>query len=124
MRSDSSEALEHPVNETLPTIPEMHSSHSQTFDQSVQKNNQLPRIDPRPRQSLPGSSGGQGGAEAIPGSAVTLIIQEMDELRAQMVEVVRRQQLESSRESRLLHLIPSEEGDGRTAPPAYSDRGR
>lgn len=120
--------LEHLAYEARPTMPDMYSSHSQTSKQSILKNDQLQRIDdvnvqPYTRQALPGSNRGQEAAEVTSGPAVTRMMQEINELRAQMAEVVRRQQLEASRESRLSRSAPSEGDDSRTAPPAYSDGG-
>ena len=63
---------------------------------------------------------------ATPGTSaedMSLMMREMDSLRARMAQMVRRQQEEAVRNSALATLAPSDEDDRRTAPPAYSELG-
>lgn len=117
--TDSSERLGPEMSITTMDMP---PSLSQTPNQPNQEDNQLRPIDDlsKTQQLTPIQVNSPSGA--LPDQRVSLIIQEVNELRAQMA-VMQRQQLEASRESRLSHLAPSEGDDSRTAPPSYSDGG-
>ncbi|KAL5507400.1 hypothetical protein ACEPAH_6856 [Sanghuangporus vaninii] len=55
---------------------------------------------------------------------ISLLMQEMDNMRSRMAEMVRRQQEEAAaRNTTLATLAPSDGDDHQTAPPAYSELG-
>ncbi|KAL5523676.1 hypothetical protein ACEPAG_7849 [Sanghuangporus baumii] len=55
---------------------------------------------------------------------ISLLMQEMDNMRSRMAEIVRRQQEETAvRNSTLATLAPSDGDDRQTEPPAYSELG-
>lgn len=118
--ADPSEHLGPEMSIAVTNIP---SSLSQTSGQPIQEGNQLRPTDnlSKTRQSTPTQVIMMSGTSSD--QRVSLILQEVNELRAQMAEVVRRQQLEASRESHRSYHAPSEGEDGQTAPPSYSDGG-
>ena len=84
------------------------------------------KAQPQPRESfeeptiLPTEA---SGPQARRAQSMSLVMQEMDDLRARMEHIMRRQQEEAVRSSALAPLSPSDEDDHRTAPPAYSELG-
>lgn len=118
---DSSEPMGRSGPEMSNETTEMTRSLPQTSP--VQADSQLRPADnlSNNRQSTPVQVNPTSGA--LPDQQVSLIMQEVNELRAQMSEVVRRQQLEANRESRSPHITLNEGDDSRMAPPAYSDGG-
>ena len=82
------------------------------------------KAQPQPQESfeeptiLPAEASGPRRAQAM-----SLVMQEMDDLRARMEQIMRRQHEEAAGNSALAQPAPSEDDDHRTAPPAYSELG-
>ncbi|OCB89378.1 hypothetical protein A7U60_g3468 [Sanghuangporus baumii] len=87
---------------------------------------------PEPQESLQDPSTGHFLSSSdreftISGSfiqEISLLMQEMDNMRSRMAEIVRRQQEEAAtRNTTLATLVPSDGDDRQTAPPAYPELG-